>query len=131
METNKIQAQDLLFRKVLPDCGATLIRVLGRLKLEMTDPKESFLHGLEAIASLRKFLLKVQAANSEAMLQLYTVANDFLMAAKIYLLGWASSRLKVAVSAEQLLISFERRCLPQLEMRIQMVSNAVFQQDGR
>jgi hypothetical protein len=97
----------------------------------MTDPKESFLHGLEAIASLRKFLLKVQAANSEAMLQLYTVANDFLMAAKIYLLGWASSRLKVAVSAEQLLISFERRCLPQLEMRIQMVSNAVFQQDGR
>jgi alkylation response protein AidB-like acyl-CoA dehydrogenase len=129
--TNEIQAQDLLFRKVLPDCGATLTRVLERLVLEMTDSKASSTHGLEGIASLRKLLLTIQAADSVAVLNLYSVANDFLRATTIALMGWALSRLKVAGSPEQISISFERWILPELEMRIHMVSRAIAQREGQ
>jgi hypothetical protein len=123
--TNEIQAQDLLFRKVLSDKGAMAIRIFEKLELEMKSSKMPSVRELQAIESLQKLLLNILAADSDVVTQLYPVASDFLRAMTIVLMSWSMSRLKGADISNQVCIAFEHWILPELAMRIQMVSKVI------
>jgi alkylation response protein AidB-like acyl-CoA dehydrogenase len=129
--TNEIQAQDLLFRKVLSDKGAMAIRIFEKLELEMKSSKEPSVRGLQAIESLQKLLLNILAADSDVVAQLYPVASDFLRAMTIVLMSWSMSRLKEADISNQVCRAFENWILPELAMRIQMVSKVISTKDIR
>ncbi|MFN4003203.1 MAG: acyl-CoA dehydrogenase family protein [Hylemonella sp.] len=86
--TNEIQAIDLLVRKVLPDGGAALAQLIDALEQE-TDgaPVRT------RLATLRQLARELaQAAARQAELP-YRVADDFLQATALALLGWAGQRL--------------------------------------
>jgi alkylation response protein AidB-like acyl-CoA dehydrogenase len=97
--TNEIQAIDLLVRKVLPDGGAAMCRLLEGLEGELDDshpPEATVLNSLGQLRSVTRAL--VEAATSDARLP-YWVAGDYLRAAAIALLGWAWTRIANASNA--------------------------------
>lgn len=123
--TNEIQAQDLLFRKVLSDQGGMLRGVLDRLELDMTSWSPICTRGLEGVATLRKLLGDIQSGGSEVVNRLYPVASDFLRATTIVLLAWAWTRLEDAGSTSTGMDAFARWVWPELGMRSQMVLQAI------
>lgn len=123
--TNEIQAQDLLFRKVLPDRGVTLDSLLDRLSREMTGQNPSCIKGLQGVAALRKLMAGIQAGGAGE--RLYPVAGDFLRVTTIVLMAWAWARLEIAGASSVGVNAFARWVWPELEMRSQMVLQAVSQ----
>ena len=87
--TNEIQAIDLLLRKVLPDGGAALAALFEQLAAEQPLPPE-VRQRFEQLHRLAKRL--AQAATYRADLA-YWVADDFLQAVALALLGWAGARI--------------------------------------
>ena len=86
--TNEIQAQDLLFRKTLPDGGRAL-QAMVRALLDDTPtsaPPATWHTGAERLLSL---LERLAAASEGQRLALYPVAGDFLRVVAITLMGWA------------------------------------------
>ena len=123
--TNEIQAQDLLFRKVLPDHGAMLGSLLDQLALEMKGPGPSCIRGQASLASLRRLTAEIQAGGAGVAERLYPVAGDFLRATTIVLMAWAWARLETAGASRVGVNAFAHWVWPELSMRSQMVLQAI------
>lgn len=125
--TNEIQAQDLLFRKVLPDHGAMLDNLLDQLALEMRGPSPSCMRGRESVSTLRRLIAEIQAGGADVAERLYPVAGDFLRVTTIVLMAWAWARLEIAGASSVGVNAFARWVWPELAMRSQMVLQAIEQ----
>ena len=126
--TNEIQAIDLLTRKVLPDAGAGLAQVLATLQtsLDATHPRHATLlaHGAE-LQALTTSLLQASVADAELP---FRVADDYLHAVALVLLGWAWTRIEATPGADQPrwqapAQAFWDRVLPEFTLRVQLVRN--------
>ena len=94
--TNEIQAIDLLVRKVLPDGGASLTSMLQALCSELQA--DGIAHAtlqaqVDALCSVTRPL--AAAAKDQPELP-YWVAEDFLRAVAVALLGWAWHKIEAA-----------------------------------
>jgi alkylation response protein AidB-like acyl-CoA dehydrogenase len=87
--TNEIQAIDLLVRKVMPDAGLSLFTLLQTLSDDLAPHVAAHAQFLDQVAALRDVTSRlVQAAPADPEL-LYWVADDYLRAVAICLMGWA------------------------------------------
>ncbi len=124
--TNEIQAQDLLFRKVLADQGAGLLAMLGGLEQDLacrdSDAAARARAGLE---QLRELVGLLQAGGPGAVAQLYPVAGDFLRVVTLTLMAWAWARLDAAAAPGQGGVAFARWVWPELAMRQLMIRQAL------
>ena len=116
--TNEIQAIDLLVRKVLPDGGDGLRALFDALAAE---------GGLPAAVQARFTQLGLLAARltrattGRADLP-YWVADDFLQAVALALLGWAGSRLRTALPGGQATAhALDTWVLPAYAMHVQII----------
>jgi len=87
--TNEIQAIDLLLRKVLPDGGGALGALFEQLATEDTLPLEV----QQRFDALRRLAVRLAQATSYRADLAYWVADDFLQALALALLGWAGARI--------------------------------------
>ena len=98
--TNEIQAIDLLVRKVLADGGSSLSVLLDSLATELAGDSAICAGVVERFARLRDLTAQlVQAAKSDASLP-YWVADDYLRAVAIALMGWAGARIAAALTSD-------------------------------
>jgi alkylation response protein AidB-like acyl-CoA dehydrogenase len=98
--TNEIQAIDLLVRKVLADGGSSLSVLLDSLATELTGDSAICAGVVERFARLRDLTAQlVQAARSDASLP-YWVADDYLRAVAIALMGWSGARIAAALTSD-------------------------------
>lgn len=98
--TNEIQAIDLLVRKVLPDGGAGLGRMLDELALDLEPGRTSHARvraQLAAVGVLTRELSDAAAADNTLA---FRVADDYLRAVAVALLGWAWSRIEAALAPD-------------------------------
>ena len=97
--TNEIQAIDLLVRKVLADRGASLLALLHELRADL-DPSHAAdaltLRQFAALGELTQTL--ADAAGRDGALAFW-VADDYLRATAVALLGWAWCRIGAALPA--------------------------------
>lgn len=91
--TNEIQAIDLLVRKVLPDGGAALGALFDQLSAEDALPPAV----LQRFEQLRRVAARLTRAASYRTDLPYWVADDFLQALALALLGWAGARIGTAL----------------------------------
>lgn len=124
--TNEIQAIDLLLRKVLPDGGASLNALLDELArgLDASQPAQAAtLRRFDALGELTGQLTHAGAAQAELP---YWVADDFLRAVALALLGWAWCRIERSAESAQPrwqapLRALHGWVLPEFEMRLQIM----------
>lgn len=121
--TNEIQAQDLLFRKVLADQGQALGSLLDRLQTDlMTGPLQTRQPAQAAINRLSDLLPRLLGSEPQ---RLYPVAGDFLRAVTLTLMAWAVHRLAASDPTLQAADNaFSRWVWPELGMRLDMVAAA-------
>jgi len=121
--TNEIQAQDLLFRKVLPDGAAALGGWIEQLLTELPATPA----GDQARADLQQLHPLGQALAGAATEALYPVAGDFLRCVTLALMAWAwallDARGPTHLAAGR--HAFERWVRPELAMRLGMVRSAM------
>jgi alkylation response protein AidB-like acyl-CoA dehydrogenase len=121
--TNEIQAQDLLFRKVLPDGGAALGHWVDDLLAELPDAAGSD-QARRDLLQLQQLGQAVAGAPAEV---LYPVAGDFLRCVTLSLMAWAwallAARGPVHLGGGRL--AFDRWVWPELAMRQSMVRAAL------
>ncbi|WP_101048077.1 acyl-CoA dehydrogenase family protein [Macromonas nakdongensis] len=125
--TNEIQAQDLLFRKVLPDAGAALGAVLDRLQADLdVHPGPASECAQAGFAALRTLLADLVGGDAAQAQRLYPVAGDFLRAVTLSLMAWARVRLEAAAPAQTQTstLAFDRWVWPEHAMRLAMVGAA-------
>lgn len=122
--TNEIQAQDLLFRKVLADQGRALLGLLEQLRTELaridSAASQRAQSGLAELSALVQALPTGNAAEA-----LYPVAGDFLRATTLVLMAWAWARLDAAHAPGNGATAFGRWVWPELAMRSAMVRDAM------
>ncbi len=132
--TNEIQAQDLLFRKVLPDRGAVLGLVLDRLDAELaplsaagSTAHQTAVLAREGVQRTRELLSTLGTANPTQTQNLYPVAGDFLRLTTLTLMAWALTRLAAASQGQHAvaLAAFHRWVWPEHTMRLGMVRAAL------
>ncbi len=132
--TNEIQAQDLLFRKVLPDRGAVLGLVLDRLDAELatlsaagSTTHQSAVLAREGVQRTRELLATLGTASPAQTQNLYPVAGDFLRLTTLTLMAWALTRLAAASQGQHAvaLAAFHRWVWPEHTMRLGMVRAAL------
>lgn len=118
--TNEIQAQDLLFRKVLADQGEGLKNLLDRLQADLpAAATATSARALEAFQTLKSMLPGLCQTESA---RLYPVAGDFLRVVTLTLMAWAIHRLESASGAnEKVTVAFARWVWPEAAMRREMV----------
>ena len=124
--TNEIQAIDLLVRKVLPDQGQGLAQLLKSLHAELDQRMALDAELRAALADFDALTAEViDAAQTDAQLP-YAVADDYLQALALLLLGWAWSRIARTPGADaarwrQPLAALRTRVLPGLALRLDLV----------
>ncbi len=132
--TNEIQAQDLLFRKVLPDRGAVLGLVLDRLDAELaplsasgSTAHQTAVLAREGVQRTRELLATLGTASPAQTQNLYPVAGDFLRLTTLTLMAWALTRLAAASQGQHAvaLAAFQRWVWPEHTMRLGMVRAAL------
>ncbi|OGB72406.1 MAG: acyl-CoA dehydrogenase [Burkholderiales bacterium RIFOXYC12_FULL_65_23] len=124
--TNEIQAQDLLFRKVLADQGAGLLATLGGLEQDLDRlDSAAAVRARTGLQQLRELVGLLQAGGPGVALQLYPVAGDFLRVVTLTLMAWAWARLDAAGAAGQGGTAFARWVWPELAMRQLMIRQAL------
>lgn len=127
--TNEIQAQDLLFRKVLPDQGQALRQVLDALHAETSTASTDMAQRTrQAVTDVQTLLARVGSTSGADATRLYPVAGDFLRSVTLALMAWAWYRLDSARAADAPnagATAFVRWVLPELTMRVGMVRNAL------
>ncbi len=126
--TNEIQAQDLLFRKVLSDQGQGLRGLLEQLSNDPgtgNGPAATALH--QTVAKQLDLLNQISQCDANQTQALYPVAGDFLRATTFTLMAWAWARLAQHPNAAPHggAMAFARWVLPEHALRVQMVSNAL------
>jgi len=124
--TNEIQAIDLLVRKVLADGGASLAVLLTSLAAEVpadTGVAQRFAQLNAVTAQL------AEAAGRDAALP-YWVADDYLRAVTVALMGWAGARVRAALTPDtpdlqarwqQPLAALAHWILPEFDMRLAII----------
>jgi alkylation response protein AidB-like acyl-CoA dehydrogenase len=124
--TNEIQAQDLLFRKVLPDRGEALRQLIDALAQDLTGPADPAADRARAgLAQLDELLDAIRTHATDNVENLYPVAGDFLRVTTLALMGWAWARLVRAGAAGPGSAAFARWVWPELQMRDAMVRQAL------
>jgi len=120
--TNEIQAIDLLVRKVLPDGGAALARVLERLASELPAPDADRLRsGANRLIGATATMARRAADDPQAP---YWVAGDYLRATALLLMAWAWSRMGAAGAQPRWqapALAFWRWIWPEFELRLALV----------
>ena len=121
--TNEIQAQDLLFRKVLPDAGAAFGAWLAQLQADLPATAA----GERARADLQALQQLGQAVAQTAPEALYPVAGDFLRCVTLALMAWAWALLDARgpatlANGHQAYVRWVR---PEAAMRADMVRQAL------
>ena len=116
--TNEIQAIDLLLRKVLPDGGAALGTLLDTLAAEGPLPAE-----VQArFEQLRQLTARLHQATGQRADLPYWVADDYLQALALALLGWAGARISATLpdgwAPARALQSW---VLPEFTLRLQII----------
>ena len=126
--TNEIQAIDLLVRKVLADGGAGLCALLDHARADLGSgalaaPVSACFDRLQALTRAL-----AGACAHDATLA-YWVADDYLRAVAIALLGWAGARLEAAADAapepqrwRAATQALGRWVLPEFDMRCAIIS---------
>lgn len=124
--SNEIQAIDLLVRKVLPDQGRGLAQLLKSLHAELDPARPLDAELRAALADFDTLTAEViDAAQTDAQLP-YAVADDYLQALALLLLGWAWSRIARTPGADaarwqQPFTALRTRVLPGLDLRLALV----------
>ena len=115
--TNEIQALDLLARKVVPDGGQSLAQAFADLNAQGVDA-----HRLATVVDLARRISVLAAAHADLPAWL---AEDFLRACSLALVGWAGSRLQTQLSAnadvQEALAALHTWVLPEFEMRVRIM----------
>jgi alkylation response protein AidB-like acyl-CoA dehydrogenase len=126
--TNEIQAIDLLVRKVLPDGGATLSALLDELAQGMDASPAAQAAMLHRFDAIRELAAQLSQANAQQAELAYWVADDFLRAVALALLGWAWTRIEAAVADGTAATrwtaparALQHWILPEFEMRQQII----------
>ena len=120
--TNEIQAIDLLVRKVLPDGGAALGALLDSLGAEAPLPTEA----QQRFEQLRALAHRLTRASADQADLPYWVADDFLQALALALLGWAGTRIGAAQPDWQLPARALRNwVLPEFALRMQIIEQQI------
>ena len=124
--TNEIQAQDLLFRKVLADEGRALSGLLEGLEADLEgDASAAGARARTGLAKLSDLLDALRTSGATASENLHAVAGDFLRVAALALMSWAWARLVRADAPGNGATAFERWVWPELSMRHGMVRQAL------
>ena len=124
--TNEIQAQDLLFRKVLADEGRALSGLLEGLEADLEgDASAAGARARTGLATLSDLLDALRTSGATASENLHAVAGDFLRVAALALMSWAWARLVRADAPGNGATAFERWVWPELSMRHGMVRQAL------
>jgi alkylation response protein AidB-like acyl-CoA dehydrogenase len=97
--TNEIQAIDLLARKVLADGGAGLAALLHDLRAELDASHPADARVLQQLAALGELTRDLASAAAREPALPYWVADDYLRAVAVALLGWAWARIDNATRA--------------------------------
>ncbi|WOP14134.1 acyl-CoA dehydrogenase family protein [Ottowia sp. SB7-C50] len=117
--TNEIQAIDLLVRKVLADGGDAWCALLADLQAQSTGDAAQ---ALQALQQATRALAARCAADATLA---YHVADDYLRASAIALLGWAWTQISAAAPAaarwQAPARAFSDRVLPEFAMRLAIV----------
>mgnify|MGYP001627455377 CR=1 FL=1 len=120
--TNEIQAIDLLVRKVLPDGGAGLARVLERLAGELSGAdKDRLREGGRRLLQATRDIARRAGSDPQAP---YWVAGDYLRATALLLMAWAWSRMAPAGAParwQEPAQAFWRWIWPEFELRLGLV----------
>jgi hypothetical protein len=121
--TNEIQAIDLLVRKVLADGGASLATLLTALAAEV--PADAGV--AQRFAQLNALTAQLaEAASRDAALP-YWLADDYLRAVAVALMGWAGARIAAALTPDlqarwqQPLQALAHWILPEFDMRLAII----------
>ncbi|MFZ2308314.1 MAG: acyl-CoA dehydrogenase family protein [Rhodoferax sp.] len=124
--TNEIQAIDLLVRKVLADGGASLAALLTALAAEV--PADAGV--AQRFAQLNALTAQLaETASRDAALP-YWVADDYLRAVAVALMGWAGARIAAALTPDtpdlqprwqQPLQALAHWILPEFDMRLAII----------
>ena len=139
--TNEIQAIDLLVRKVLSDGGAGLGALLAELgaALDIRELQQSIV--LRRFAALQMLTAKlVSACRADATVG-YWVAEDFLRATAIALIGWAWMKIQLATGTDATLPgngerwvapadAVRRWILPEFDMRLSIIAKRIAVNSG-
>ncbi|MEJ8848872.1 acyl-CoA dehydrogenase family protein [Variovorax rhizosphaerae] len=129
--TNEIQAIDLLVRKVLPDGGTGMGKLLVELRDELEASRDTDADAQRRLAQLRYLTTTVAMASQANPALPYEVADDYLRVVMLTLMAWACARIDVAASGEPdtsrwsvPVAAFRRHVLPEFDMRLGMVKRA-------
>ena len=134
--TNEIQAIDLLVRKVLPDGGAALGALLADLGAELDTRLTDQSIVLRRFAAVQMLTAKlVSACRADATLA-YWVAEDYLRAVALALMGWAWMRIQTAVRQDVAQPghaarwaapagAMRRWILPEFDMRLSIIAKRI------
>jgi alkylation response protein AidB-like acyl-CoA dehydrogenase len=117
--TNEIQAIDLLLRKVLSDGGAALGALLDELAADAACTHEV----RQRFARLRQCVADLGQAATEQPALPYWVADDFLPALALALLGWAGARIEAGADGHWQAPARALRTwvLPEFDLRLQII----------
>ena len=138
--TNEIQAIDLLVRKVLADGGRSLCSLLDSLGAELDHnggrdgegPSRTAV--VERFARLRDLTTRLVGAAQRDPRLPYWVADDYLRAVAIALMGWAGARIAAALAPDTPELATRWRLplralthwvLPEFDMRLAIVNAQV------
>ena len=113
--TNEIQAIELLVRKVLADGGEGLRTLLSGLRADLNPARTAeaqTLRQLETLDELTQELVKASATDAALA---FWVADDYLRAVAVALLGWGWTRIEAALTPST----------PELSTRWQAPANAL------
>jgi len=91
--TNEIQAIDLLVRKVLADRGTGLLALLHELRADLDPSHPPDALALGQLAALGELTLELVEASARDNALGFWVADDYLRATAVALLGWAWARI--------------------------------------
>ena len=134
--TNEIQAIDLLVRKILPDGGAALGALLADLAAELDTRLTDQSIVLRRFAAVQMLTAKlVSACRADATLA-YWVAEDYLRAVALALMGWAWMRIQTAVRQDVAQPghaarwaapagAMRRWILPEFDMRLSIIAKRI------
>lgn len=130
--TNEIQAIDLLVRKVLPDGGAALTTLLQELAAGLDAGQLVQAGVLRRFQALQEMAAQLADASRQQAELPYWVADDFLRAAALALLGWAWSRIAATPAAAAARWQAPARALacwilPEFDMRQQIIRDRLLQ----
>ena len=128
--TNEIQAIDLLARKVLTDRGASLSALLDDLRSELDPSHAADALALRQFAALDDLTLELAEAAAQDSALAFWVADDYLRAVAMALLGWAWARIETSLTPEtpELAVRWQAPAqalrhwvLPEFDMRVGII----------